>query len=291
MVKIDSGYDETLGSNYELCKTNLYDLKVLVTTWYKGTDFKEFDKRLEWHSLDYKDKELAEMKKAGLTSNYFFVYKEGDEYYLMDGFNRLLTSYAEINFNPPVYVKVLTSKLTDHDLMKIMFHLNMWKLQGDGHYNFKPDDFFDRGFRLMLFKKFGIKLYSYKDWSTRTQNRKDFDILFKYFRNEREFSDAFAFKLSELRLLMGSERIVDDIKELIKSNIYLEPPFKNYEMFFDGFAMFLSRKRVNGDMSEYKFETYLEKLKADTKFFKKLQGMSGTDSTRKNIFEFFESTK
>lgn len=52
--------------------------------------------------------------------------------------------------------------------------------------------------------------------------------------------------------------------------------------------MFLARKRVSGDSSEYDFKDFLEKLYADKKFYKKLITMSGNDSTRKNIFNFFE---
>jgi hypothetical protein len=51
--------------------------------------------------------------------------------------------------------------------------------------------------------------------------------------------------------------------------------------------MYLASKRVHGDDGEYKFQTYIDKLKSDKKFFTKLQGMAGNDSTRKNIYNFF----
>lgn len=59
-------------------------------------------------------------------------------------------------------------------------------------------------------------------------------------------------------------------------------------MFINGFIMFLARKRVSGDSSEYDFNDFLNKLYDDKKFYKKLITMSGNDSTRKNIFNFFE---
>lgn len=286
MNSIDSGYDEILGSNYELCKTSLQELKTLVKSWYPETDFSKFDNRFVRE--DY-ESEFIELKKAGLITNYFFAYKENDQYYLLDGFNRLLTSYGNIDFNPTVFVKVLTTKLPDYHLMRIMFHLNMWKLQGDGHHNLRPSDFFDRGFRLLLNKKFGIDLYSYTDYNTKTRDKDDFYVLHYFFRNERDFCEAFAFDLPELRKLLENPNIIEDIKELLKANDYLEKPFKNYDMFVNGYAMFLSWRRVVGDTSEHKFETYLNTLKSDAKFFKKLQGMSGNESTRKNIYEFFRA--
>ena len=173
--------------------------------------------------------------------------------------------------------------------MGIMFRLNMWKLQGDGHWDMKPNDSFDRGFRLLLSKKFGIDFYSYtnEEYHDRTRDKEDLDIITYYTRNERDFCEAFSFALGYLKIIFEGPHIIDDLKELIKANDYLVKPFKNYDMFLHGFAMFLGWRRALKDEKEYKFETYLEKLKANTKFFKKLQGMSGTDSTRKNIYEFF----
>jgi hypothetical protein len=286
MNSIDSGYDDILGSNYELCKINFQELKTLVKSWYPNTDFKEFDNRFVREEYE---RGFVELKKAGLITNYFYAYKENDQYYLLDGFNRLLTDYGQLDFNPTVFVKVLTTKLPDNDLMRIMFHLNMWKLQGDGHHNFKPNDFFDRGFRLLLNKKFGISFYSYSDYDKRTRDRNDFNVLHYFFRNEQDFCEAFAFSFTGLRKLLENPNIIGDLKELLKANDYLEKPFKNYDMFVNGYAMFLSWRRVIGDNSEHKFETYLEKLKNDSKFFKKLQGMSGNESTRKNIYEFFRA--
>ena len=63
-----------------------------------------------------------------------------------------------------------------------------------------------------------------------------------------------------------------------------------YDTFLEGFVMFLSWRRVNGDTGEYKFKTYLDELKKDSKFFKKLQGMSWADSTRKNVYKWFMNT-
>lgn len=289
MNKIDSGYDTLLGSNFELHKTQLSELKFLTKSWYPNTNFDEFDNRYRRGDRDRGEGNFIEMKKAGLTSNYFFAYKEDDKYYLLDGFNRLFTDYGVIDFDCPVYVKLLTDKLSDSKIIKIMFHLNMWKLQGDGHANFKPDNFFDRGFRLLLSKKFNIDLYFNQDseYKKRIRNNNDFYVLHHYFRRESSYSDSFAFSLSQLATLLENEKFLTDIRELIDANNYLEKPFKNYDYFLNGYAMFLSWRRVLGDTGEHKFKTYMNLLEQDKKLFKKLPTMSGTDSTRINVYNFF----
>lgn len=90
--------------------------------------------------------------------------------------------------------------------------------------------------------------------------------------------------------LFSRKNVINDIKEIIKNNdYYLTQPFKNYNKFLEGFCLYLSYLRLKGDEDEHKFETYLNKLYENKSFFKKLQGMSGTDSTRKNIFKFFRT--
>ena len=89
MKKIDSGYDKLLGTHYELFKVKYSDLKALAKSWYdKDINFREFDERFIWDENEEIDR-LLEMKKSGLLSNYFYAYKEGDKYYLMDGLNNL----------------------------------------------------------------------------------------------------------------------------------------------------------------------------------------------------------
>lgn len=285
MKLIDSGYDKVIGSEYELHTTTLGDLRKTAKSWYsKGTDFSKFDNRSPRGS---DEPNLVEMKKSGLISNFFFAYRSDKKHYLLDGFNRLFTEYGKTECDDtPVYIKILTSPLKDNQLMGVMFKLNMWKLQGGGHWNFKPDHFFDRGFRLFLYEKFSIDIYSYSEYLTR---KRDFDVLKYFFRHEQSFCEAFAYSLDGLRLLMESENIVEDIREVLEANNYTkdEVPFKNFDMFVNGFAMFVSWRRVCGDQSEYNFKTWLDKLKADKKLFKKIPGMAGNESTRKNIYEFF----
>jgi len=286
MRVIDKGYDELLWSNFELCASTLFELRDLAKSWYGDIDFSKFDKR---HVHKDKEGEFVTMKQSGLTSNYFFAYKQGDQYFLMDGFNRLFTDYGKIEIDCPVYIKVITDELEDWRLMHIMFRLNMWKLQGSSQGSFRPDNFFDRGFRLFLSKKFGIDIYTYDDFKSKLKERNDFDILYMYFRNEREFCADFPFDLDELSVIMSREKIVEDIRHIIDCNNFLELPFHNYNTFLNGFIMFLSGRRIKNDMGEYKFEHYLELLKQDSKFFNKLKKMSWTDSTRKNVYSWFRN--
>lgn len=285
MKKIDTEFDSILKVNYDLCKSTLNDFKELVKSWY-DFDITKLDNRIDYR-ID--EKVVLSNKKSGLLSNYIYVYKEDDKYYIIDGFNRVLTDYALLEENPTIYIKVITDKLEEHELMWIMFNLNMWKLYGrDSQYYIK--DFFDRGLKLLLLSKFGIDLYkndneSYLD---RKYNKSDIDVLDYYFRNERESVDYFKFDLDDVSKLFSNKQIVNDLKQIVKINKYKDELFNNYDMFINGFIMFLARKRVSGDSSEYDFNDFLNKLYDDKKFYKKLITMSGNDSTRKNIFNFFE---
>jgi hypothetical protein len=288
MKKVDEGYDRLLWSNYELHSSTVQELKALAKSWYGDTDLTKFDDR---SVRDSYENSFIEMKRSGLTSNYFFAYRDQDgQHYLMDGFNRLFTNYGDLgDLDSPVYIKIITDELADWQLMHIMFRLNMWKLQGDGHWAFKPDEFFDRGFRLFLSKKLGVDICSYQDsgWRDRTREHSDFDILTTYFRKEWIDSNAFAYSLAGISALMSRETIISDIKQILKLNDYMKQPFGNYRVFLEVYVTFLSSRRVyDGDLRDYSFEYYLDKLKEDTKFFNKFQKMSGTDSTRKNAYNW-----
>lgn len=290
MRKVDTAYDELLKSNYDLFAVKFSELQTLVRGWYEGIDTSEFDGRSKY-SKDNDDAKYQVMKISGITSNQFYAYlDQNGTYHLMDGFNRLLTNYAELPVDPIVYIKILTDDLTDARLMNIMFRLNMWKIakSGTDDSEFYTKNFLDRGFRLFMFTKFGIKFYQYTDYNDRIRDNDDMEVIDHYLREE-SVAVYFKRRLPELYKLFMNDRIVDDFKEAIKINNYRTEPFKHYKLFKEGFVRFLARRRMKGDFSEHKFDTYLELLKADSKFFKKLQGMSGTDSTRINVYDFFRN--
>ena len=285
---IDSNYDEVLAVNYDLCAIRLSELKSLAKEWYKDFDLDSYDIRNDY-LLDGKVRDeasIVEMKLTGLAVNYFYVYVEDGEYYLLDGYNRLFTKYASLGVDPIVYVRVITDKCTDNKLMSIMFRLNMWKLNKHRIYQLETDTFFDRGFRLFLNKKFNILLDASSDYNTKVRAESDFRVLDRYFRDEVDYSDSFSYDYENLFKLFSNENIINDFKDFIRANDYMEKPFSNYNYFLNGYIMFVSWRRVIDDNSEYKFDNFLEMLKND-KFYKKLIGMSYTDSTRKNVFKFF----
>lgn len=301
MEKIDSGYDVLLKSNFELYKVKFKELQETAKSWYaKDTNFRSFDER----SVHSNENALLVGKVSGLINNLIFAYKEDDKFYLMDGFNRLFTEYSQLDLDVDVYLKVLTTKLENHQLMRCMFYFNLWKLSNNNYGNeFKVQTFFDRGMRLFLYEKFNIDFYIHRpEWqheeiyanlsehnASRPYSEEDLTLLDYYFRKCFELADYFKLDYDDVFRLFSQERIIDDIQEIIAENKYKEKPFPNYHLFFRGFIMFLSKQRIKGDTSEQKFQTYVNLLKEDKKFFKKLQGMYGNDSTRKNIYHWFNN--
>ena len=282
MKLIDSAYDELLKSNYDLFAVNFSDLQKEVRSWYKDIDFKDFDNRTKYDT-DREETTYSLLKISGIASNHFYAYKEQNgKMHLMDGFNRLLTDYGKLPVDPIVYIKVLTDDLSDNRLMNIMFRLNMWKIARDGKIDseFRTSSFLDRGFRLFIKTKFGIII---KD----RRGHDDMSVIDEYFKSESKGACYFNHRLPQLFMLFINVRIVDDFKEILKCNSYDEMEFKHFDTFFEGFIRFLSRRRLDNDINDHKFETYLELLKSDKKFFNKLQGMSWTDSSRQNVYNFF----
>lgn len=297
MKKIDEGYDNLLKSNYELYSLPLSELKQMARSWYDGIDLKQYDNR---NNYNYESQEcnLSLIKHAGIVTNYFFAYRENEKYYLMDGFNRLFTDYGKINSDSTVYLKLLTDKLSDHHLMLTMFMLNVWKMGGNDMMATNIGDFLDRGFCLFLYTKFGIKFYSYdKDekkntgdnyvnYQKRSQYSDDISVLKYYFRNESN-TWAAAHYYNSIAQIFSNKNIINDLREIINSNKYKEEPFKNHYHFLLGFVMFVSWRRYLGDEAEYKYQTYLDKLYADEKYFKKIKSMAGNDCTRQNIYRWY----
>lgn len=323
MRRIDSGYDDLLRSNYELYAVKFSELKTLARLWYKNLNIKRYDTRS--YDNHRKDDNLMEMKLSGIVCNYFFAYREGSKtrfdndpkaqevldrmeakYYLMDGFNRLFTDYGETGTDNVVYLKVLTDKLEEHHLMEIMFRLNMWKLKGTRNWSYLST-FFDRGISLFLYAKFRIRLYSYRTvdhyrligFGTSDKKSKityemiertvsDIDMIGEYFKYITDTYEG-SYGYEHIARLFSNERVVDDFREIVQQNKYSDkhPPFKNYRDFFKVFINMMAFRRLMGDIQECKLETYLKRLEVDTKFFKKLKGMSGNIWTKRAVRQFF----
>lgn len=283
---IDQGYDNLLQVDYVLYKSTLAEAKKWVRSWYEGYDLTEFDSQ---SSNEFKrEKEILESKKAAIACNLLFACKEGDRYYLLDGFNRLLTDYAEVDGDAPVLLKVITSPMQPNKVMSLMLRFNLWKLSTTGTWHCANIDlFFDRGLKLLLKSMFNVSFYSFDNYHTRERGRRDMNVIQNYFTNETKDYGVHPKSYSSLCLLFDNKRIVDDIKEIVAANNYLNEPFSRCNFFVDGFANYLSELRISGDMEHYTFDHFLEMLYADKKFFTKLQGMSNTDVTRKNVYAWF----
>lgn len=230
-----------------------------------------------------------------MVSNFFVAYKEGDKYYLLDGFNRLFTNYGKIEINTPVYLKLITTKLEDYKLMQIMYRLNLWKLSDNYHNGgFKSKDFLERGLRLLFYFKFGIEFYERPDnilYKDRKKEFDDFHVLDYYFIDEKDFAGYFKTSYAGVGVLFSQENIINDIREIVKINSYSESekPFKNYDMFVEGFIMYMSYLRRNGYTKKIEFEFFLTNLLKNKDLSKKLPSMSGNESTRKNIYRFYRN--
>jgi len=283
---LHTGYDEHFSIDYNLYYFKYEDLKNIVSSWYSDIDLSKFD---DTANSFKNDESMNVIKIAGVVTNLFYAYKENNKYYLLDGFNRLLTNYGFIDGNQPVYIKIITTKMKDHELMNIMFHFNLWKL------NKGIKDFFDRGMRLFLAKKFNINIYSYgrhlnnsgELWNQRKKNKDDFSILEKYLSNET-YTSYFRLLYKDMKKIFINPQIINDLREIINANSYREEPFNNYHRFVDGYAMYLSRLRLKDDCKKQPFNHYLLLLEKDKKFLNKLQKMSWTDRTRQAVFDWFE---
>lgn len=286
MTLLETAFDGLLNCKYSLYSAKYSELKTTVNSWYIDYDLKEFDQRYvqDRYLVDFKV-----IKKSGLLTNLFYAYKENDKFYLLDGFNRLLADYGELDKDTTVYIKIIEDKLEDHQLTSILFNLNLWKLYNQNYGGFVLTDFIDRGFRLFLKSKFDISLYYSKQYTERTRNNDDIRVLDHYFRHECEDWDSFKYDYKYVAQLFLNKNIIADFKDLIEGNNYLKPLFNNHEMFLEGYAKFLSMRRLKNDDTEYKFKHFLDLLYKDEKFFKKLQGMSGNEATRKNIYKFFRN--
>lgn len=287
MKLLETNFDEILQCNYNLYSCSYLELQTNIRENYKEYNLKEFDQRHTSNSGC--DVDLYLMKQSGLLSNLFYTHKNADKLILLDGFNRLLTDYAIIDKNQIVYIKEL---IGDVNLMSVLFNLNLWKLYNKNYGGFSITDFMDRGFRLFLKTNFHIEFYYWnrdkEDYLERKREKDDIKLIDKYFIHESEMSGSFKYDYKFVDILFKNKYIVDDFKELLDANNYRKEPFNNYDMFLEGYAMFLSFNRIK-DVEIPKFNIFLNKLYLNEKYFNKLKSMCGNDSTRKSIYKFYRS--
>lgn len=285
---IESGYDNIANSNYHLYSIPYNEIKIIVRSWYNDVDLTAFDSISEHSNVN----EVIVNKVSGIISNLFFAYHENGRYYLLDGFKRLLTEKGNLDLTENVYIKVYTDMLNEHELNKLLYLFNQWKLNTtSSYYGGLIGNMFDRGIKLFYKVKFNIDIYDWKHnnsaYDNRMRNINDMDILKYYFMYDSDiWQDIYT--NDNLSILMKNERIISDIRNIININNYLIQPFGNYDMFIEGYCKFLSYQRIKNNISDLPFDFYVDELKKDNKFYKKLIGMSGNESTRKNIYNFFK---
>lgn len=122
-----------------------------------GIDFNEFNSAnsqptYSWakkdSSIDTPPTEIYEYQ------NFFLLEKENGDFYLLDGFRRLLWYNTP---NVPVYARIYKEKdLNPGQILSLLVYLNNWKFFGSSQY-------YDRGFALLLYTVFGLKIQNYKE--------------------------------------------------------------------------------------------------------------------------------
>jgi hypothetical protein len=286
MKLIDEGYDSILDVEYELRSGTMLELKNDFKDYTSGLSLENFD-RSSQDKLD--EREYKIIKDSAIISNYFYAYRDHTKLFLVDGFSRLFVKQNLIDDNAIVYLKVIKGPITNNKLMRIMTLLNLWKLSSNTNRETNIKLFFDRGFRLLLFKLYGLTFQKFKciDSKHHWGDKNDLDIIQWYFIKEFD-TTYYHYEFNQTLQLLTNAKFIDDLTEILKVNSYDLVPFNNFEDFFNGFMTFLARNRLRGNMSEIKFETYLQLLKQDTKYFNALQKMCGNDMTRRNIFKWFK---
>lgn len=285
--KIDDGIDGIFNTKYELYKVNFGELVNFFKTSpiYKDVDIKLFDRKY----YDNDELNLSTQKKSGLATGTFFAHNDNGNIYLLDGYNRIFSHIEDnldTNFN--VYLKVFTDDLKDMEIFQILFYLNIWKIGFNCIYTYQLKEIFERGFSLYIFVKYNINIMKEVEYRSRYNFLR---LLSSYFTDIR-YQGGFIYKSNLFETVITTEKFIDDLKEMnhICLNENLED-FQNKRIFIDEFLSFASNLRLNGYNDKIKYNYFEDKLKEDTKFFKKFIGMSGNEVTNNNAQKFLQQFK
>lgn len=190
------------------------------------------------------------------------------DFYLLDGFRRMFFDLQMgRNLDKDVYVKIYTKDATDIDMMHLMFSFNLWKVpQG-------VDVWFDRGWRLFIFKRLGIKL-------TGDKFGQHFGYLNVYFGNYKYNVKYDYLKL--LKLVTG-EQFYNDIRiidALVDESLMR---FSQGNVFNELFLYKLSQKRLDGNENDLNLDDWLHYLKVEYKEVDRINKMSVAGFFEKRI--------
>lgn len=303
---IDSNHD-ILGNEYFLTKINLKFLSDLLKEKWKDINFEQFNENYNnehYQLIDKKIKPIYQNQEKWALENINnkeelnnFIFNTAIEngfislnvpgfngsidvdtkLYLIDGYRRLLYDFRfiERNLNQNVYVKLYTENLSAIDSSKLLFHLNLWKMNKDhgyfgGQIN-KSKVWFDRGWRFFIYLKYGLM---FNDWL--------FYLLDRYINIEKMY-------YLDVYKIISNERFIFDLAQL--NDISLTKYEHNDVILKSVIANVLGKRRLNGD--EFRFL-----LKDFDKFYKlklndmiKISEMTRTSSIENKLYglvkEFF----
>lgn len=175
----------------------------------------------------------------GFISLYFDNFN-GENYegnfYLLDGYRRILFNLEDENLDREVYVKIYDGTTSDVDLMRVMFGFNFWKIP------MGVKVWFDRGWRLFLFKRLGIELGKFHFNYLNV-------YLDKYNYGEKDY-------IEQEKLVTGNQfyndmKIIDYLVNSEKMN------FSQGYYFNEVFIYKLSKIRLNGNNNKLNIEDWI----------------------------------
>lgn len=143
--------DNLLDATYEIITINARKFSQRLKTTYENLGIDISEHNSVGGNLYSNDK--GDTPIEAYAYQLFFAYKKDGEYYLLDGYRRLLwaENIPNIDINVHVY-----ENLNDQQLINLMMYLNHWKFSS-------TNKFWDRGFSLFYKTYFDINISSIND--------------------------------------------------------------------------------------------------------------------------------
>lgn len=252
--------DSLVGCNYELVQfTNAQDLsKNLKSTLSSlGVDYNEFNSNNTQTTFSWEKKEdVSENPPREIYEyqNFFLIEKEDGSFCLLDGFRRLLWYNTP---NVPVYARIYKEKdLNSGQILSLLVYFNNWKFFGQSQY-------YDRGFALLLYTVFGLRIHDYKE---------AFDAYLSSSKIKNDYSfggSSGNVKNSTIKERILNPHFISDIKFIQELNSNENCMINSY------FGALVFKQRQESD-SEFKSEDFIK--------------LQNENSVLKNLLTKFEKT-
>lgn len=179
---IEGFNDPIINYPYDLIEVNAKELSDYIKARLKkkGINYNEFnpdfdiEKRASWGMEDIKETIVNPPREIYEYLNFVLYYdNDSQEYYLLDGFRRLLWyNTPNIPIRVRVYHKLSNDEktvLSDKQILSLLLYLNHFKF-------FVGDNYMERGFTLLLHAVFNLTIQQYKSafdsylWSNKIKN-------------------------------------------------------------------------------------------------------------------------